>query len=203
MRNITFDLSTLHEHGSAFFDYLKLRKHFFVDKLKWDVPHNESYEMDQYDNPTAWYSLVVKDGEVLGGARVMATTCKWGKHTYMLRDAYTGTIDTIPNRAMPSEIATPQVWECTRLVVSDDLRNQFQRSQCLSMIVDGLVDISTTHGASELVTLSTVSLVRALRQIGFPAERLGEPYRDPGDGRKYAVLRMPVAQPGHHLIAAE
>jgi len=203
MKNITFDLATLHEHGSAFFDYLKLRKHFFVDKLKWDVPHNESYEMDQYDNPTAWYSLVVNDGKVLGGARVMPTTSKWGKHTYMLRDAYTGTIDTIPNRAMPSEIATPQVWECTRLVVSDDLRNQFQRSQCLSMIVEGLVDVSTDHGASELVTLSTVSLVRALRQIGFPAERLGEPYRDPGDGRKYAVLRMPVAQPGQHLIAAE
>ena len=202
MRNITFDLSTLHEHGSAFFDYLKLRKKFFVDELKWDVPHNESYEMDQYDNPTAWYSLVVHNGEVLGGARVMPTTSKWGKHTYMLRDAFTGTIDTIPNRAMPSEIATPQVWECTRLVVSDRLRSHVQRSQCLSMVVDGLSDIAMHHGASELVTLSTVSLVRALRQLGFPAERLGEPYRDPGDGRKYAVLRMPLASQSH-AIAAE
>ena len=202
MRNITFDLSTLHEHGSAFFDYLKLRKKFFVDELKWDVPHNESYEMDQYDNPTAWYSLVVHNGEVLGGARVMPTTSKWGKHTYMLRDAFTGTIDSIPNRAMPSEIATPQVWECTRLVISDRLRSHVQRSQCLSMIVDGLSDIALHHEASELVTLSTVSLVRALRQLGFPAERLGEPYRDPGDGRKYAVLRMPLAS-HTHAIAAE
>ncbi len=202
MRNITFDLSTLHEHGSAFFDYLKLRKRFFVDQLQWDVPHNESYEMDQYDNPTAWYSLVVHNGEVLGGARVMPTTSVWGKHTYMLRDAFTGTIDSIPNRAMPSEIATPQVWECTRLVISDELRSQVQRSQCLSMIVDGLSDIAMHHDASELVTLSTVSLVRALRQLGFPAERLGEPYRDPGDGRRYAVLRMPLASP-NHAIAAE
>lgn len=28
MKNITFDLSRLHLHGSAFFDYLGLRKRF-------------------------------------------------------------------------------------------------------------------------------------------------------------------------------
>lgn len=201
MQNITFDLSTLHEHGTAFFDYLKLRKLFFVDRLNWDVPHNDAFEMDQYDNPTAWYSLVVKDGAVLGGARVMPTTSRWGQHTYMLRDAFTGTINSIPARAMPSEIVTPMVWECTRLVISDDLKTAEERSQCLSMIVDGLVEITTDQGASELVTLSTVSLVRALRQLGFPAERLGEPYQDPGDKRKYAVLRMPLPSTSHALAA--
>ena len=202
MRNITFDLSNLHQHGPAFFDYLKLRKQFFVDTLKWDVPHNDDYEMDQYDNPTAWYSLVVRNGEVLGGARVMPTTSSWGEHTYMLRDAYQGKLGGIPDRAMPSEIATPQVWECTRLCMSDGLRSHVERSRCLSMIVNGLVDIAVDHGASELLTLSTISLMRALRQLGYPADRLGEPYRDPGDGRRYAVLKMPVAAPGH-AIAAE
>jgi len=202
MQNITFELSNLHRHGPAFFDYLKLRKRFFVDRLGWDVPHNDDYEMDQYDNPTAWYSLVLREGEVLGGARVMPTTSIWGRHTYMLRDAFTGTIDSIPRRAMPSEIVTPMVWECTRLVISDGLRTHDERSRCLSMIVDGLVRIAEDHGASELVTLSTISLMRALRQQGFPAGRLGEPYRDPGDGRRYAVLRMPLRTPSH-AIAAE
>ncbi|MEM1386934.1 MAG: acyl-homoserine-lactone synthase [Pseudomonadota bacterium] len=202
MRNITFDFAGLHVHGSAFFDYLELRKQFFVDRLNWDVPHNQSYEMDQYDNPTAWYSLVVEDGVVLGGARVMPTTSIWGQHTYMLRDAFTGTIDSIPARAMPSEIVTPMVWECTRLVISDTLRNGEDRARCLSMIVDGLADVAQSRGATELVTLSTLSLVRALRQLGFPAERLGEPYQDPGDRRKYAVLRMPLMSPTH-AIAAE
>jgi acyl homoserine lactone synthase len=70
------------------------------------------------------------------------------------------------------------------------------------MVVEGLSMIASDHGASELVTLSTVSLVRALRQLGFPAERLGEAYRDPGDGRNYAVLKMPVAA-STHAIAAE
>jgi acyl homoserine lactone synthase len=202
MKNITFDLSNLHQHGTAFFDYLKLRKQFFVDTLNWDVPHNDDYEMDQYDNPTAWYSLVVRNGEVLGGARVMPTTSSWGEHTYMLRDAFQGKLGGIPDRAMPSEIATPQVWECTRLCMSSGLRSHVERSRCLSMIVNGLVDIAVDHGASELLTLSTISLMRALRQLGYPADRLGEPYRDPGDGRRYAVLKMPVSTPGH-AIAAE
>jgi len=202
MDQITFDFVNLHRHGTSYFDYLKLRKQFFVDELKWDVPHNENYEMDQYDNPTAWYSLVRSGDTILGGARVMPTTSHWGKHTYMLRDAYLGTIDSIPNRAMPADIATPMVWECTRLCISDKVRTQAERSRCLSLIVDGLVDIATSQGASELVTLSTISLMRALRQLGFPADRLGEPYRDPGDGRRYAVLQMPLPSPSH-AIAAE
>jgi len=202
MKNTTFNLSTLHEHGSAYFDYLKLRKKFFVDKLHWDVPHNDNFEMDQYDNPTAWYSLVQRNGVVLGGARIMPTTSIWGKHSYMLRDAFRGTINTIPDRAMPSEIVSPMVWECTRLVLTDDLTTHEERRQCLSLIVDGLIDISADQGASELLTLSTVSLVRALRQLGFPASQLGETYQDPGDRRKYAVLRMPIPSTAH-AIAAE
>ena len=41
MHNITFDMSRLHQHGAAFFDYLRLRKQFFVDTLCWDIPHNK------------------------------------------------------------------------------------------------------------------------------------------------------------------
>ena len=69
MKIITFELSQLHLHGSAFFDYLGLRKRFFVDTLGWEIPHNNDVEMDQYDNPLAHYSLVLRNGEVIGGAR--------------------------------------------------------------------------------------------------------------------------------------
>ncbi len=67
MENITFSLATLHQHGSAFYDFLGLRKRFFVDTLHWDIPHDDTVEMDQYDNPLAHYSLVLRDGEVVGG----------------------------------------------------------------------------------------------------------------------------------------
>ena len=190
MKNITFDLSQLHLHGSAFYDYLGLRKRFFVDALGWDIPHNDDVEMDQYDNPLAHYSLVLRDGEVIGGARAMPTTSSWGEYTYMLRDAAAGKLPDIPGRVMNSEIEDSKVWECTRLVISDDVTGHDDRSLCLSLIVDGLVTVAQQRGGSELMSLSPVSLMRALRQLGYSASRIGEPYSNPGDGRKYAVLSM-------------
>lgn len=192
MENITFQLSDLHHHGAAYFDYLRLRKRFFVDELGWDIPHDDEMEMDQYDNPKAHYSLVLKNGRVVGGARTMATDITWGQHTYMLRDAYEGKLGDIPADVMPGMIARPDVWECTRLVVSDELTTQSDRSYCLWLIVNGLVHEAELSGARELISLSPLSLTRALRQLGFDARRIGEPYKNDGDGRRYAVLAMPA-----------
>lgn len=194
MENITFNLSDLHQHGTAFFDFLALRKHFFVDTLGWDIPHNDTVEMDQYDNPLAYYSLVLRNGRVVGGARAMPTTSSWGEYTYMLKDAVDGKLSDIPDHVLETGVATPRVWECTRLVISDDVVGHADRSECLSQIVSGLSNTATENGASEMISLSPVTLMRALRQLGFAASRIGEPYSNPGDGRKYAVLSMPTVQ---------
>ena len=190
MHAITFPLTGLHCHGSAFFDYLRLRKRHFVDALGWDIPHDEAVEMDQYDNPLAHYAVVLREGVVVGGARTMPTTAAWGPHSYMLRDAAAGLLPDIPPRVMPRVIVSPEVWECTRLVVSDDLVTQADRSKALSLIVEGLAAVVRARGGRRLMSLSPLSLTRALRQLGWQAERIGEPYRNDGDGRQYAVLTM-------------
>jgi N-acyl-L-homoserine lactone synthetase len=200
MQNITFDFLGQHRCGSSFHEYLHLRKAFFVDHLGWEIPHNDDVEMDQYDNPCAHYSLVVRRGKVLGGARIMPTTARWGSHTYMLRDALRGNLHEIPANAIPHDIASPLVWECSRLVVDHSATTPSDRAQCLWMIVEGLVDIAAHHGADELVTLTRVSLLRPLRQLGFAANRLGEAYRS-GDGLQYAVLSMPVTRSSHRIAA--
>lgn len=192
MNNISFDFSDFHRHGSAFYDFLALRKQVFVDQLGWDIPHNAQVEMDQYDTPLAQYSLAMMHGKVVGGARAMATTATWGAHTYMLRDAYSGKLPHIPPQVMAVEIASPQVWECTRLVISDALTTGHERSTCLALIVDGLVDITRAQGGRELICLSSLALMRALRQLGYGVTRLGESYRNAEDGRQYAVLHMPA-----------
>lgn len=203
MKNITFDLSEIHKHGTAFYDYLALRKHFFVDTLGWDIPHNDRVEMDQYDNPLAYYSLVLRDGKVIGGARAMPTTSSWGDYTYMLRDAVSGKLADIPDEVMSKEVANPNVWECTRLVMSEEVKCHADRSACLSLIVDGLVRVAQKQGGSELMSLSPLSLMRALRQLGYDASRIGKPYLNPGDGRKYAVLRMPAKRALAHTEVRE
>ena len=202
MRNITFDFLGQHRHGTAFHEYLRLRKAFFVDELGWDIPHNEDVEMDQYDNPCAHYSLVLRRGEVVGGARAMSTLSSWGRHTYMLRDALNGSLEQIPSCVMPFDIASDEVWEGSRLVISDTVTSQSERAQCLALIFGGMVDIANRNGGNELVGLTRPPLVRALRQLGFAASRLGEPYVSESDGRQYAVLRMPAMR-SSHLMAAE
>ena len=192
MENVRFDFSDLHRHGRAFYEFLALRKQVFVDELKWDVPHNDSVEMDQYDTPMAHYSIVLHEGRVIGGARAMATTATWGEHTYMLRDAYSGKLKHIPPHIMSVDIASPKVWEATRLVIASDIATQAERSECMTLIVDGLVDIVRRHGAQEMICLSSLHLMRALRQLGYKVDRLGETYQNSEDGRTYGVLRMPA-----------
>lgn len=192
MQNITFDFSSFHAHGRAFYEFLALRKRVFVDELGWDIPHNAEVEMDQYDTPLAHYSLVVKDGRIVGGARAMATTAVWGEHTYMLRDAYVGKLKYIPPHVMSVEIASPRVWECTRLVMDTEALTATERTECLALITDGLVDMARDGGAEELISLSPLHLMRLLRTLGYGCERIGEAYRNEEDGRSYGVLKMPA-----------
>lgn len=201
MKKITFDLSDMHLYGDAFFQFLELRKRFFVDDLGWDIPHDERVEMDQYDNPSAHYSLVTREGRVIGGARAMPTTAIWGQHSYMLRDAAKGMLADIPEDVMGTDVATPQIWEITRFVVDDSLC-ALERSRCLTLILDGLVCIAKERGGVELMSLSPVPMVRALRQLGYSAKRVGQPHVDTGDGRRYAVISMPAERlPG--MVAKE
>ena len=194
MQSITFDFSDFHRHGTAFYEFLRLRKAVFVDQMGWDVPHDDLVEMDQYDTPQAHYSVVLDaDGHLVGGARTMATTALWGPHSYMLRDAHLGKLKYIPPEILPHDIATPQVWECTRLVISDRLTTHEARATCLRMIVDGLVECAQAQGATEMICLSSLALMRALRQLGYDVTRAGPTYRNDEDGRIYAALRMPAA----------
>jgi N-acyl-L-homoserine lactone synthetase len=206
MENITFELSGLHAFGPAYFDYLALRKKFFVDTLGWGIPHNARFEMDQYDNPLARYSLVLKDGEVIAGARAMPTSAVWGSHTYMLGDAVSGKLTTIPSDVIAEQIASSKVWECTRLVIADHITAMPDRIKCLELIVDGLIEMAEENGADKLISLSNLWLLRALRQLGYAADLMGKPYVNADDGHKYAVMaigterqQIRLPRPTHHV----
>lgn len=208
MKNVTFELSNVHLHGSSFYDFLVLRKKFFVDELHWQIPHNADVEMDQYDNPMARYSLVLDDdGRVIAGARGMSTTAQWGDHTYMLKDAAMGKLGTIPDNLLDHVVETPKVWECTRLVMAPEINSMRARLQCLDLIVGGLIDMASAEGAERMMSLSNLWVLRALKRLGYGAEFLGKPYENGDDGHKYAVIGIParpkvLLDTGVHLTAA-
>ncbi|KAA9009267.1 acyl-homoserine-lactone synthase [Histidinibacterium aquaticum] len=202
MHHVTFGLSQLHVHGTAFYDYLALRKRFFVDMLGWTIPHDDTVEMDQYDNPRARYSLVIGDeGQVLAGARALPTNAEWGATTYMLRDAQSGRIGGIPSDLIDQQIVTGGMWECTRLVISPELKGMKSRIDCLGLICQGLVEMAMEEGATELMSLSNLWLLRALKTLGYDAELMSQPYVNSEDGHKYAVMKM-TAEPVWEMTRA-
>lgn len=191
MHYVTFGFRTLHDHAASFYDYLALRKRFFVDTLGWAIPHDEAVEMDQYDNPKARYVLVIGDeGEVLAGARALPTSARWGDVSYMLRDAQAGRIGGIPADLLGDRVLSDTMYECTRLVISPELTGMQTRVACLGLICRGLVDLAMDDGATELMSLSNLWLLRALKSLGYDAELMCDPYVNCDDGHKYAVMKM-------------
>jgi acyl homoserine lactone synthase len=197
---ITFNLAAMHRHGTAFYDFLRIRKRYFVDELGWDLPHDDEVEMDQYDNPTAWYVVVRDDDDVVrAGARVMPATAQWGSHGIMLKDAARGRLGGIAPDIMEGIEIGGRAWEITRFVMSPDLTSE-ERGVCLSQMASGVTEVALRHGASELVCLSHNLLARTLRGMGFPVERKGASYRCADDGRDYAVLSMPLSR---HMVLSQ
>ncbi|PWJ19352.1 acyl-homoserine-lactone synthase [Jannaschia seohaensis] len=190
MRSVTFDMSTMHLHGSAFYDFLKLRKSFFVDQLGWRLPTDGIVEMDQYDTPLAKYSIVLEGGQVIGGARCQPCDASWGIYTYMLNDFSRGLMAGGPSIGFdPAAYPPEKTWEGTRLVVSDHLRSRLRRMQCLALIIDGLVRIVTQAGGTSFLTLSPLPLQRTAALVGLQIDRLTYPVVSEDDGREYAVFR--------------
>lgn len=54
MENITFNLSNLHVHGTAFMTFCTCGI-CFCRYARLAHPHDEEVEMDQNGNPKAWY----------------------------------------------------------------------------------------------------------------------------------------------------
>ena len=147
--------------------------------------------MDQYDNPLAHFSLVVRDGKIVGGARTMQVQANWGQHTSMFQYAMNGLLEGIPADLMDGPFDPAVSWECTRLVIADSLTTAEERSECLDLVVNGLAEIAAANGATTLVCLTRPSLQKALRKLGHDCERIGRVYRCKNDGRTYGLLSMP------------
>lgn len=199
MRNILFDMSNMHNYGSAFYEFLELRKHFLVDQLGWKIPHDSRVEMDQYDTPCAHYSLVERDGKIIAGARTQSTDVVWGEYTCMLKDAALGRLKGIPSDIFDASICGPHLWECTRLVVADEVTSVEERTQCVALSIDGLIRAILAHGGNSMISFSPLPLQRTFRHIGVQAERISDPIVCNDDGRRYAVFHAKTARAPERL----
>ena len=187
------------DYGWAYYDFLKLRKKFFVDNLGWNIPNDGVVEMDQYDTPLAQYSVVVDGRNVIAGARCQPTTVSWGIYSNMLNDSAKDLLDGIPAQLFDVDLCGADVWEGTRLVVADEVTSTMARMQCLALTIDGLIRIIQARGGTSFLTLSPLPLQRTAALVGLSAERITPAYQSYSDGREYAIFRCTAERAIHRL----
>lgn len=186
-----FRYPELGEHGASFGQYLELRKQVLVDELGWQIVNDGQFELDQYDNLFAVYSIVSHRGRVVAGARALPCNASFYGWSYMLRDAHLGHIGEIPNDLLSDYPTDATTLECTRLVSSlSDLESEAQKI-AIKLVVHGLCVVGEKIGAGRLISLSPVVFGRRLRTLGYDAKPLGKPYRGVEDGRGYRAFEMP------------
>jgi len=152
------------------YDFLKLRKEVFIEKMKWQLFDDQGIEFEQYDIATvATYILVHDKDEVIAGARMLRCDTKiaGGRYSYMIRDAYFGAI------SLPSEICstappeTADAWELTRLVSS---HADPAIARC---VLDCANDFIIANGGQTCLFLGPPGFLRMAKGYGYQPQKLG------------------------------
>lgn len=188
---IETSLANASRHGNLIYDFLTLRKQVFVDTLNWKIPHDQMVEMDQYDTPMAKYILVLQNGQVVGGTRLLPVPTSADTHAYMIGDALERRTLILPD-SYPSNIKLGQpAWEGTRLVISRRLlKNQSKRSQCLGLILSGIQKVLHANHSTSLVTISSTTMPKLLHRYGLFPKQIHIPFTCTDDIREYAIFAI-------------
>lgn len=169
-----------------------LRKKDFVDQKGWAVASDGEVEWDCYDTPAAEYIILERNGECVGGARILCTTApSFGPWSYMLRDAAAGVLpDGIPSSMLPTDLpVSDTAFEATRFTIAAKLSPK-EQIQAFGMIVAAVHDAVADRGGRVAVALMPRKFYDRFRRAGFAITEAGLPAVI--DGVEQAVGYMPV-----------
>lgn len=156
-----------------------LRRRVFQEELKWTVGFDviNDFEVDEYDQPHAYYILHINDkGEVDATCRLIST-----QHAYMLADYYA---DFVQDIALPR---TDQVWEITRFCASAEVR-QTSRGRIVGELVAAVIEFGLIHGIKNYVALATDKIIPVIeRMAGWDPQPIG-PKKVTPDDEAYAII---------------
>lgn len=173
LRASVLSFTNMHEYGSLLVNYLKARHKVFIERLKWDVPHVDGLEFDQYDTPLCRWAIIHEYGEVLAGVRMMPTTAKCGIYSYMLRDAQRGLLEGIPTDVLFFEAPVEnRVWEASRLFITDAVPAS-RRAAVQNLLMEQMSNIAREAGATHVIGIVPALFARWLRRLGLGAVPVG------------------------------
>ncbi len=173
-----FDVSVLSlpqssERWNLVFDFLKLRRQVFIEKMKWQLMDSKGIEFEQYDIVgVSSYTIAHVGNVVLAGARLVRCDMQIGappnEYSYMIRDAYLGKI-SLPREICDEEPPNdPKSWELTRLV-SNSADPAVARA-----VLDVSNDYIRERGGEQCLFLGPPGFLRMAKSYGYNPIKLGK-----------------------------
>lgn len=139
---------------------MRFRKRILVDLHGWDLQVSDGLERDEFDTGHAVHGAVVDGGEIRGSFRLIRSDRPYlaaEKFGFLARD-----------RTYPR---SQQIWELSRLAVSEDIR----AFEMLLRTYSAIFHFARMHGAVSLVAFADIAMERLCTRIGITSERYGPP----------------------------
>ncbi len=182
--------ATIHQHGDLWWQHHEIRKRLFVDAKRWNIPHTDAAEWDQYDTPATVYVITEDGGRVIAASRLNPCTDR-EPFSYMIRDAALGRIANIPAGIIDTAPVCPDTFEATRFTVDPEAPSPAQR-EAAATNARAIAEEARARGGRHLLALMAPGFARWLTRLDLPTEQIGPVCRD-AEGAKICVLRMQTA----------
>lgn len=159
-----------HQHLTAISQYHRLRKRVFAERMGWEVPIINDWEVDGFDVLDPLYLLCQDDyGRVIGGVRLLPTT------------GFNMLNDTFP-QLLPEgkRVESPLIWESSRFAVDLDADHKVGPrgiSRATAELILGMNEVGKLVGLSHIVTVYDLFMRRLLLRAGCAGEPISEPQR--------------------------
>lgn len=172
---------------SQIFDFLALRKAYFVDGLKWDLPSSGGREWDQYDLPDALFAIAYEDGKCVGGARIIPTSTEETSFFSIPRSWMIADFVQSSNGISESDLSIrlphdEQTWEMTRFVATSP--------RITRELLASINQFLAARGAKTVLTLSPKPMAKVLARMGYEAAVVSKDLIF--DGRPFVIIQTKV-----------
>jgi acyl-homoserine lactone synthase len=163
------------------------RKRVFVDTLKWDIPHDEVVESDEFDDDYAEY-LVVQDtqtGDHVASLRMLRTD-----RPHLLSEVFA----RLCEREVPRG---PEVREITRLCLSPR-RRAGERLMARNLLARAIVEYGLMMGIDRYTAVCEMAFLSQLLSAGWRCDPLGLPQMV--NGALVGAVEIGISPETYHMM---
>lgn len=153
------------------------RKRVFVDMLRWDVPHDDVAERDEFDREDSEYLIFARGDDHIASLRLLRTD----------RSHLLGSI--FPDLCDGDVPSGPDIREISRFCLSPRHRGPI-RLQARRLLATALTEYALLHGLTAYTAVAHVSRMSNLFATGWRIRTLGLP--DLGASHPAAALMIEI-----------